>query len=97
VTPGGKLLQFGMDSSVRTAVVPNDVTRWATRVQGVYLGQNTMLPAIRILRERRINMKPFFTKIIPLAEGRSAFDDLGLDLATRSHHPKKAMKIVVKP
>jgi threonine dehydrogenase-like Zn-dependent dehydrogenase len=97
VTPGGKLLQFGMDSSVRTTVTPNDVTRWATRLQGVYLGQNTMLPSIRILRERRINMKPFFTKVIPLAEGTSAFGDLGLDLATRSHHPKKAMKIVVRP
>jgi len=97
VSPGGKLLQFGMDSSVRTTVTPNEVTRWATRVQGVYLGQNTMLPSIRILRERRINMKPFFTKVIPLSEGTSAFGDLGLDLATRSHHPKKAMKIVVRP
>ncbi len=97
VTPGGKLLQFGMDSSARATVVPNDITRWATRLQGVYLGQNTMLPASRIFREGRINMKPFFTKVIPLDQGISAFGDLGLDLATLSHHPKKAMKIVLKP
>jgi len=97
VTPGGKLLQFGMDSSTRTTVVPNDITRWATRLQGVYLGQNTMLPAARILREGRINMKPFFTKVIPLEQGVGAFHDLGLDLATMTHHPKSAMKIVVKP
>jgi threonine dehydrogenase-like Zn-dependent dehydrogenase len=97
VTPGGKLLQFGMDSSARATVVPHDITRYATRLQGVYLGQNTMLPAIRILRERRINMKPFFTKVIPLKEGTTAFADLGLDLATLSHHPKRAMKIVVRP
>ncbi len=97
VTPGGKVLPFGMDSSTRTTVVPNDITRWATRVQGVYLGQNTMLPASRILRERRIDMKPFFTKVIPLDRGIEAFGDLGLDLSTLNHHPKKAMKIVVKP
>jgi threonine dehydrogenase-like Zn-dependent dehydrogenase len=97
VTPGGKVLPFGMDSSTRTTVVPNDITRWATKVQGVYLGQNTMLPSTRILREKRINMKPFFTKTIPLEQGVSAFSDLGLDLATLSHHPKRAMKIVVRP
>jgi threonine dehydrogenase-like Zn-dependent dehydrogenase len=56
-----------------------------------------MLPAIRILREGRINTKPFFTKIIPLEDGVSAFAELGLDLNTLTHHPKRAMKIVLKP
>ncbi|HYK88052.1 MAG TPA: alcohol dehydrogenase catalytic domain-containing protein [Acidobacteriota bacterium] len=97
VTPGGKVLVFGMDSSSRAAVVPHDITRWAVKVLGVYLGQNTMLPAARILREGRINMKPFFTRIIPLEEGVNAFCDLGLNLATMAHHPKRAMKIVLKP
>jgi threonine dehydrogenase-like Zn-dependent dehydrogenase len=97
VTPGGKVLAFGMDSSARTTVVPHDLTRWAIKVLGVYLGQNTMLPASRILREGRIDMKPFFTKVIPLEQGVEAFGDLGLDLATMTHHPKSAMKIVVKP
>ncbi len=97
VTPGGKVLQFGMDSSTRTTVVPNDITRWAIKLLGVYLGQNTMLPASRILREGRINMKPFFTKVIPLAEGIGAFGDLGLNLADLSKKNKNAMKIVVKP
>ncbi len=97
VTPGGKVLQFGMDSSARATVIPNDITRWANRVQGVYLGQNTMLPASRIFRERRINMNPFFTKVMPLEQGIHAFADLGLDLASLSHHPKSAMKIVLKP
>ena len=96
VTPGGKVLPFGMDSSIQATVIPNDITRWAIKILGLYLGQNTMLPAIRIFQENRLNMKPFFTKVIPLEDGLSAFDDLGLDLTTQSHHPKKAMKIVMK-
>jgi (R,R)-butanediol dehydrogenase/meso-butanediol dehydrogenase/diacetyl reductase len=96
VTPGGKVLPFGMDSSVKATVVPNEITRWATKILGLYLGQNTMVPSIRIFQEKRINMKPFFTKVIPLAEGIGAFDRLGLDLKDLSHHPKSAMKIVMK-
>jgi len=96
VTPGGKVLPFGMDSSIKTTVVPNDITRWATKILGLYLGQNTMVPSIRIFQEKRLNMKPFFTKVIPLEQGLGAFDDLGLDLKTLTHHPKSAMKIVMK-
>lgn len=95
VTPGGKVLPFGMDSSIIAKVVPNEITRWATKILGLYLGQNTMVPSIRIFREKRFNMKPFFTKIIPLEEGLGAFDLLGLDIKTLSHHPKNAMKIVM--
>lgn len=95
VTPGGKVLPFGMDSSIIAKVVPNEITRWATKILGLYLGQNTMVPSIRIFREKRFNMKPFFTKIIPLEEGLGAFDLLGLDIKTLSHHPKNAMKIVI--
>ena len=80
----------------RQRVVPNEITRWATKILGLYLGQNTMVPAIRIFQERRLNMDPFFTKIIPLEDGLKAFNDLGLDLATLNHHPKSAMKIVMK-
>ncbi len=96
VTPGGKVLPFGMDSSIQATVVPNDITRWATKILGLYLGQNTMVPAIRIYQERRINMDCFFTKVIPLEEGIGAFNDLGLDLQTLTHHPKSAMKIIMK-
>jgi (R,R)-butanediol dehydrogenase/meso-butanediol dehydrogenase/diacetyl reductase len=96
VTPGGKVLPFGMDSSIRATVVPNEITRWATKILGLYLGQNTMVPSIRIFQERRLNMKPFFTKLIPLEEGLGAFDLLGLDMKTLTHHPKSAMKIVMK-
>ncbi len=96
VTPGGKVLPFGMDSSIEATVIPNDITRWAVKILGLYLGQNTMEPAIRIFQEKRLNMEPFFTKTIPLADGVSAFDDLGLDLDTLTHHPKSAMKIVMK-
>ncbi len=96
VTPGGKVLPFGMDSSIEATVFPNDITRWAVKILGLYLGQNTMEPAIRIFQEKRLNMEPFFTKTIPLADGVSAFDDLGLDLDTLTHHPKSAMKIVMK-
>jgi threonine dehydrogenase-like Zn-dependent dehydrogenase len=96
VTPGGKVLPFGMDSSIKATVVPNDITLWATKILGLYLGQNTMVPAIRIFKEKRLNMDPFFTKIVPLEDGINAFDDLGLDLKTLTHHPKSAMKIVMK-
>ena len=96
VTPGGKVLPFGMDSSIQATLIPNEITRWATKILGLYLGQNTMVPSIRIFQEKRLSMEPFFTKLIPLADGIKAFDDLGLDLNNLSHHPKSAMKIVMK-
>ncbi len=97
VTPGGKVLPFGMDSSITATVIPNEITRWATKILGLYLGQNTMVPSIRIFQENRLNMEPFFTKVIPLDDGISAFEDLGLDMKTLERHPKRAMKIVMKP
>jgi threonine dehydrogenase-like Zn-dependent dehydrogenase len=96
VTPGGKVLPFGMDSSITATVVPNEITRWATKILGLYLGQNTMNPSIRLFQENRLNMKPFFTKVIKLDDALSAMDSLGLDLKTLEHHPKSAMKIVMK-
>ncbi len=96
VTPGGKVLPFGMDSSIRATVIPNEITRWATKILGLYLGQNTMVPAIRIFQEKRLNMKPFFTRVIPLGDAPQAFSDLGLDLQTMQPKPKNAMKIVMK-
>ncbi|MHB1447820.1 MAG: zinc-dependent alcohol dehydrogenase [Bellilinea sp.] len=97
VTPGGKVLPFGLDSSITTTVVPNEITRWATKILGLYLGQNTMVPSIRIFRENRLNMAPFFTKVIKLDDGIKAFEYLGLDLKTLDRIPKQAMKIVMKP
>jgi threonine dehydrogenase-like Zn-dependent dehydrogenase len=97
VTPGGKVLPFGMDSSVKATVIPNEITRWATKILGLYLGQNTMVPSIRIYQEHRLDMTHFFTKVISLDEGIGAFDMLGLDMKTLSHHPKSAMKVVMKP
>lgn len=96
VTPGGKVLPFGMDSSITANIVPNEITRWATKIIGLYLGQNTMVPSIRIFQEKRLNMKPFFTKVIPLEEGLAAFESLGLNPKTMQHGPKSAMKIVMK-
>jgi len=96
VTPGGKVLPFGMDSSIQATIVPNEITRWATKILGLYLGQNTMVPSIRVFQENRLNMGPFFTKVIPFDEGLGAFDLLGLDMKTLQHHPKSAMKIVMK-
>ena len=97
VTPGGKVLPFGMDSSITASVVPNEITRWATKILGLYLGQNTMVPSIRLFQENRLNMGPFFTKVISLEEGLGAFEMLGLDMKTLKHHEKSAMKIVMKP
>ncbi len=97
VTPGGKILPFGMDSSVQVTVTPNFITRYAIKIIGLYLGQNTMAPAIRIFQEKRIEMGPFFTKVLPLDQGIGAFQDLGLDLKTMGHMPMAAEKIVLEP
>ncbi|MFA7227725.1 MAG: alcohol dehydrogenase catalytic domain-containing protein [Melioribacteraceae bacterium] len=97
VAPGGKILAFGMDSSIKASVVPNTITRKAIKILGTYIGQNTIVPAIKILESGKINMKPFFTDVIPLENGVSAFNKLGLDLASLKHIPKQAMKIVIKP
>lgn len=97
VTPGGKVLPFGMDSSITASVIPNEITRWATKILGLYLGQNTMVPSIRVFRENRLDMKPFFTKVISLDDGLTAFEDLGLNMKTLERHEKSAMKIVMKP
>jgi threonine dehydrogenase-like Zn-dependent dehydrogenase len=97
VTPGGKILAFGMDNSFRATITPNDITRRGIKILGTYIGQNTCLPAIKILKAKKINMAPFFTEVIPLEEGIAAFAKLGLDLATLKALPKKAMKIVLQP
>lgn len=96
VTPGGRVLPFGMDSSIHLDVVPNEITRWATKILGLYLGQNTMVPSIRLYQENRLDMERFFTRVIPFADGMGAFDLLGLDMKTLEHKPKQAMKIVMK-
>jgi len=97
VTPGGKILAFGMDSSVQATVVPNSITRKAVKILGSYIGQNTCLPAIRILQAGKIDMVPFFTEKIALENGVEAFSKLGLDMNTLKPIPKKAMKLVISP
>ena len=97
VTAGGKILAFGMDDSVRATLTPYNITRNAIKILGSYIGQDTMLPAIKIYQGNKIDMKPFFTKVIPLEEGVGAFPKLGLDLETMELVPKSAMKIVLKP
>jgi threonine dehydrogenase-like Zn-dependent dehydrogenase len=86
-----------MDSSVQATIVPNTITRKAVKVLGSYIGQNTCLPAIRILQAGKIDMGPFFTEKIALENGVSAFRKLGLDMKTLKLIPKKAMKLVLSP
>ncbi len=97
VTPGGKILAFGMDDSVQAAIKPYFITRNAIKILGSYIGQNTCLPAVKLLASGKLNMTPFFTEVIPLRQGADAFQRLGLDLNTLQPVPKKAMKIVLKP
>ena len=97
VAPGGKILAFGMDSSVKATITPNTITRKAIKILGSYIGQNTCQPAIKILQSHKLNLAPFFTEVIRLEDGVSAFSKLGLDLNTMNHIPKQAMKIVIKP
>ena len=97
VAPGGKILAFGMDSSIKATITPNTITRKAITILGSYIGQNTCLPAIKILQSGKLNMKPFFTEAISLSEGISAFAKLGFDLKTQKVVPKQAMKLVLQP
>lgn len=96
VAPGGKVLAFGMDDSVKATITPYQITRKAIKILGTYIGQNTCLPAIKILQANKIDMKPFFTETVPLEKGLQAFPKLGLDLATMKRGPKQAMKITLK-
>lgn len=97
VAPAGKILAFGMDSSAKATITPNTITRKAIKILGSYIGQNTVLPAMKILQSGKLNMGPFFTEVIDLKNGLTAFNKLGLDLDSGKNIPKKAMKIVIKP
>ncbi len=96
VAPGGKVLAFGMDDSVKATISPYQVTRKAIKILGTYIGQNTCLPAIKILQTGKLDLAHFFTEILPLERGLEAFPKLGLDLATLKRLPKQAMKITLK-
>jgi len=97
VTAGGKILAFGMDDSAQVTVTPYTITRRAIKILGTYIGQNTMLPSIKILQSGKLNLKPFFSETVALSQGLTAFPKLGLDLKTMQHIPKQAMKIVLQP
>lgn len=97
VNPGGKVLAFGMDDSSEVSIKPYNITRQAIKILGSYIGQNTILPSIKLLQTGKLAMDNFFTETIPLEEGPAAFKKLGLDLKTGKHIPKQAMKIVLKP
>lgn len=95
-----RTLKFGilrLADSVKATITPNTITRNAIKILGSYIGQNTCLPAIKILQSHKINMAPFFTEVIRLEDGVCAFSKLGLDLNSMKHIPKQAMKIVIKP
>jgi (R,R)-butanediol dehydrogenase/meso-butanediol dehydrogenase/diacetyl reductase len=96
VTAGGKILAFGMDDSVQATIKPYYVTRNAIKILGTYIGQNTCLPAIKILKSGKLNLSNFFTETIPLEDGPRAFPKLGLELGSLKQIPKQAMKIVLK-
>jgi threonine dehydrogenase-like Zn-dependent dehydrogenase len=97
VAPGGKILAFGMDSSIKATIKPYTITRKAISILGSYIGQNTCLPAVKILQSGKLNLKPFFSEVIDLKDGQAAFNKLGLDLETQKTIPKQAMKIVLRP
>jgi len=86
-----------MDDSAQVTVAPYTITRRAIKILGTYIGQNTMLPSIKILQSGKLNLKPFFSETVALSQGLTAFPKLGLDLKTMQHIPKQAMKIVLQP
>lgn len=97
VTSGGKILAFGMDDSVMATLQPYEITRRAIKILGTYIGQNTILPAIRVLKGKKIQLDEFFTREYKLEDGENAFNDLGLDLNTLALGSKRAMKLVFRP
>jgi (R,R)-butanediol dehydrogenase/meso-butanediol dehydrogenase/diacetyl reductase len=97
VASGGKILAFGMDDSFKATITPYQVTRGAIKILGTYIGQNTCLPAIKVLQVRKLKLDNFFTEIIPLEEGPAAFAKVGLDLISLKQVPKSAMKLVLRP
>jgi len=96
VTSGGKILAFGMDDSFSVTLKPYQLTRRAIKILGTYIGQNTCLPAIKILQSGKLDLSKFFTEVVPLEKGASAFPKVGLDLKTLKPVPKSAMKLVLK-
>ena len=97
VTPGGKILAFGMDSTSQPMIPAYNLTRQAVKILGTYIGQNTILPAIRVFESAKIDMKPFFTEVVPLEKGLEAVEKVGLDLSKMEQIPKQAMKMVLQP
>ena len=97
VTPGGKILAFGMDSSYNASIQPYFITRNAIKILGTYIGQNTCIPAIKVFESKKINMAYFFTEVVPLNKGVGAFSKIGLDLNKKAIRKKNAMKIVLEP
>jgi len=97
VASGGKILAFGMDDSFQARITPYQVTRRAIKILGTYIGQNTCLPAIRVLQARALKLDNFFTEVIPLEQGAAAFSKVGLDLSSMKQVPKSAMKLVLQP
>ena len=97
VTPGGKVLPFGMDSSITASVVPNEITRWATKILGSLPRSEYHGAFDPHLPENRLDMEPFLHQGDPPGGRLVRFRDLGLDIKTLEHGPRHAMKIVMKP
>jgi hypothetical protein len=57
-----------MDDSAQITVTPYQISRRAVKILGTYIGQNTMLPSIKILQSGKLNLKPFFTETIKLPQ-----------------------------
>lgn len=84
-----------MDSSITTTVNRNEITRWATKILGLYLGQNTMVPSVRIFRENRLDMDNLLFHQGDQAEDGGCLQDAQFDVPTLTHGPKSAARSCV--
>ena len=91
------MLPFGMDSSITANIVPNEITRWATKILGSISWTKYDGTFYSYLPENRLNMEHFYTKVISLEDGIAAFEYLGLKYENIERQPKSAMKIVMRP
>ena len=73
------------------ATQPLSTGKWLTkevRIEGVVHMGEKMVPALKLMEYKRVNVKPMITEIVPLDEAQRAFDSL---------HEAKNVAVLLKP
>ncbi|MDP7079175.1 MAG: alcohol dehydrogenase catalytic domain-containing protein [Candidatus Undinarchaeales archaeon] len=97
VAKGGKVVLFGMNSAHTAAIRPYDITRNEIQVIGTYIANRTVVPAMTMLHQGRIDVEHYVDTVLPLDDIYDGFRRLGLDPETGERTPMDAVKVLVKP